>query len=396
VRRCAFFVAFFLIACRALPSEETEVQSEALIGGALGDPGAALYLASGCSATRVGERHILTAAHCVLSNGELDVPYRDGELFRYSNGWNIEPGHAFQWAKVATTIVDQGFRSWREGCNCDGVTSSSSGWALIVTTQPLGNIPIAPVDLDGVGEGETVLQTGYGCAERVDRGSDTQFRIAYNTTRHGETFYIGTTGPAGGGPAAGCPGDSGGPMWRGNAIVGVNSFHRGVRDGVPSSSWASRLSAVGDQLAGHGVTVCRSSEGSCHGSAPTWRTSRLHVLDKCIVPEDGHGEQNGTPIELRACNDEMRQRWIVLADGTFVHATSGRCLDLPGPEPGSRLHLWDCHGGWNQKFWHRDPSNMSVGELCVDVWYEGTADGTPIVGWHCHGGRGQQIGVWLH
>ncbi|MGW4116916.1 extracellular catalytic domain type 1 short-chain-length polyhydroxyalkanoate depolymerase [Actinosynnema sp. NPDC004786] len=75
---------------------------------------------------------------------------------------------------------------------------------------------------------------------------------------------------------------------------------------------------------------------------------------------------------------------------------AGRCLDVPGQSTsaGTRLQVWDCHGGANQQW-----TSTTAGELtvytgsalrCLDAEGGGTAAGTAVIIWNCHGGANQK------
>jgi lysophospholipase L1-like esterase len=73
---------------------------------------------------------------------------------------------------------------------------------------------------------------------------------------------------------------------------------------------------------------------------------------------------------------------------------SGRCLDVygAGTANGTQVILWDCHGGANQS-WTR----TAAGELrvytgkCLDVNANGTANGTKVQIWDCNGTAAQKF-----
>jgi poly(3-hydroxybutyrate) depolymerase len=72
---------------------------------------------------------------------------------------------------------------------------------------------------------------------------------------------------------------------------------------------------------------------------------------------------------------------------------SGRCLDVPNGSTadGTRLQIWDCHGGANQQ-WTYTSSRQLIGSggKCLDANGAGTANGTAVIIWTCHGGANQQ------
>ncbi|BCJ47864.1 lipase [Actinoplanes ianthinogenes] len=82
--------------------------------------------------------------------------------------------------------------------------------------------------------------------------------------------------------------------------------------------------------------------------------------------------------------------------GTVVlsNPQSRRCLDDSSGNgtDGATVHLWDCHGGANQK-WTRTAAGelRGAGGKCLDVYGNGTANGTRVTVWTCHGGANQRF-----
>ncbi|MEV6718037.1 RICIN domain-containing protein [Lentzea sp. NPDC051208] len=96
--------------------------------------------------------------------------------------------------------------------------------------------------------------------------------------------------------------------------------------------------------------------------------------------------------------------------GTITHhdQTGTRtCLDSPDhadEASGTRVILWDCHGGANQQwefvkeagtgFFDSDRTGVfRIGGKCLDAYGGSTAAGTPVILWDCHGGPNQR---WTH
>jgi poly(hydroxyalkanoate) depolymerase family esterase len=82
--------------------------------------------------------------------------------------------------------------------------------------------------------------------------------------------------------------------------------------------------------------------------------------------------------------------------GALRSVGAGKCLDVPGQTttPGTRLQIWDCHGGTNQQW-----TSTAAGELtvysgssprCLDAEGGGTTAGTAAIIWSCHGGANQK------
>lgn len=78
----------------------------------------------------------------------------------------------------------------------------------------------------------------------------------------------------------------------------------------------------------------------------------LIIQGKCATVRD-EGTDNGTPVVLADCDNlKGGQKWLRRADGSLYNPHSGRCLDLPGwvTTNGTRLGIWDCLSGANQRW----------------------------------------------
>jgi hypothetical protein len=60
----------------------------------------------------------------------------------------------------------------------------------------------------------------------------------------------------------------------------------------------------------------------------------------------------GTKVELWPCNGGANQKWTVGSNGTIVGQQSGLCLDVTGADTaaGTPLEIWTCNGGSNQQW----------------------------------------------
>ena len=77
----------------------------------------------------------------------------------------------------------------------------------------------------------------------------------------------------------------------------------------------------------------------------------------------------------------------------LVGSGSGRCVDVPNSTTanGTRVQLWDCHSGSNQRWTYTAGRQLMVfGNRCLDANGAGTGNGTAIIIWDCHGGTNQQ------
>jgi hypothetical protein len=76
-------------------------------------------------------------------------------------------------------------------------------------------------------------------------------------------------------------------------------------------------------------------------------------VEKCVDVDLANGRyDNGDRVHLWDCHGGNNQKFIVQSDGTIrPKSAQHMCLDASaGVSYGSRIHLWQCHGGSNQKF----------------------------------------------
>ena len=80
----------------------------------------------------------------------------------------------------------------------------------------------------------------------------------------------------------------------------------------------------------------------------------------------------------------------------IVGGQSGRCVDVPNSSTtnGTRVQLWDCHGGTNQCWTYSASRQLTVfGTKCLDANGQGTTNGTAAIIWDCNGQANQQWNV---
>jgi O-glycosyl hydrolase len=91
--------------------------------------------------------------------------------------------------------------------------------------------------------------------------------------------------------------------------------------------------------------------------------SELRIAGKCL-DASGQGTSPGTKVILWTCSGGPNQKWTLGIDGTVKGVQSGLCLDVSGAATanGSLVQLWTCSGANNQKWTRPDPAlaNFSI------------------------------------
>jgi secreted trypsin-like serine protease len=267
------------------PEADAEQGDDALIGGKVASATqfpAVVYLKSGCTATKVAPKQLLTAAHCVLDPATVSIRFPKGSKIAIAH----QPGKGYVELEVAAVDVHP---AWLKACE-DAYCAASSvtarldaaDVAVIELTTDLVDVPVATVAAAPLTAGERVTVLGFGCTAGVlvPDGRDA-LSLKYAETRlvsagravHDGSAVLATDVPqvagiysltAGPGAARSkvglCPGDSGGPLYAKRdgvlVVVGVSSNYTlgpEAKDsvGLPITNWHTRL----DDASRHGVAA---------------------------------------------------------------------------------------------------------------------------------------------
>lgn len=197
---------FVVVACGGEVSERMagDIEQRGIINGSLShDPTVVLY---GCTATIVGPRTVISAAHC------------------------FHPAHA---ANGTRTLKVSGKNIRADFYAHPSFDGRYHDVAIGFTEEDLD---VAPRRLGDDMSGGSATITGFGC------NSGRDLRQGYGTQRSGAVniyanrkYHSGYM-VAGRGGAVGCPGDSGGPAFQGGALVGVI-----VRTDLSDDTFITRL-----------------------------------------------------------------------------------------------------------------------------------------------------------
>lgn len=158
----------------------------------------AVYSIGGCTATFVSDSTMVTAGHCVSPGGRISLRNR---------------------SKATSTKIIRNPRYTGVGLQDTAIVLFAPG-----TSQHW-----LPIQKQAVAQNDDVLIVGYGCT--LSSGASGKKRIGSNKIDRLSNGVIhlrrSTTSPEGGTDATLCPGDSGGPLLKGNTIVGIASYWDG-------------------------------------------------------------------------------------------------------------------------------------------------------------------------
>jgi V8-like Glu-specific endopeptidase len=245
------------------PQERIGGVSPELIGG---DAGVApftsvLDIQNGCTAVMIGPNQILTAAHCVV-----DIDYEAGLPMKTTIRSRYAPGAFIQVANASSITSDTGWFSSAivsVDVHPSYLSTCSGGCQYTFSLHPpfppdLAVITIAthfpacfglPALFVSPQFGDKVEEVGYGCEDHLggNRPSPPRFKIAEDTLLDPSDWevplsfpvtdvaafsenYVITRGVMSGGQASLCPGDSGGPLFRGSLtnggyVAGINAYY---------------------------------------------------------------------------------------------------------------------------------------------------------------------------
>lgn len=245
------FVSIVFIAFFAGPQ-----LAQALIGGRLANqgefPSVVWLLGVNCTATKIGPKHLLLAAHCIDRDGYGKAVLKGDPVDIYIG---VEPARMRHERLVAEEIFVH--PSWTAHVNKTHALEKTLGkpgvidLAVIVTNKIIRNVPDERLEFSPVRPGVAVVIGGYGCDAFGSRPSDT-YKVALKRIYQVKpsVFGVGPEDASGNSYSMGCEGDSGGPVHVLSAraaprIVGVNSFVRGAFDVNPDGSLRSRRSGPG-------------------------------------------------------------------------------------------------------------------------------------------------------
>jgi beta-glucanase (GH16 family) len=159
------------------------------------------------------------------------------------------------------------------------------------------------------------------------------------------------------------------------------------------------VDVAGDDTGGNGTPVqlwdCQSWAKDQH-----WllKNGELQTLGRCLDVIN-QGTAGGSRLQLWDCWGGPNQKWVTRPNGTLVNVGSGRCLDTPGGNTanGTQLQIWDCNGTGAQTFSYNGGASNIIGPAgkCVDVAGDDVGgDGAAVQLWDCQDWARDQNWAW--
>lgn len=177
----------------------------------------------------------------------------------------------------------------------------------------------------------------------------------------------------------------------------------GLPPGLAISS-AGQITGWPDTPGTYTTTVTATdSLGASSSASFTWNISqaantgsagqvKVANSGKCLDDPAGN-TATGTKLDIWTCNGGTNQKWTVVQDGTL--RVSGKCLDVAGggTANGSAVQLGTCTAGAASQRWQVGASAELINShsgRCLDVAGASTANGSKLDLYTCNGGTNQR------
>lgn len=244
-----------------------------------------------CSATLIGPRTVLTAAHCV--HGE-------------KSGW------------FANDFIGESWSEVRSHPNYD--KNSDYDIALVILDSSVDNVTPARLGKASVSAGDPLTLIGYGYSNNdTSTWRPNEKYVGENTVSSVDPLWFAYKGHSNN-----CSGDSGGPAFTGDALVGVHAWGDGNKACSATTGWDVRVDIYIDWLIDNAADSLSFADGS-QSNTPDSPISTPPVPTQPDTPTTASISmtksdfQIGESIRVAFTNlPENKRDWI----GLYEHGTS--------------------------------------------------------------------------
>lgn len=176
-----------------------------------------------------------------------------------------------------------------------------------------------------------------------------------------------------------------------NGVLGASGHHAATKSPVPSGPLVLGRFKANGQPDHYATFVGGISNFAVYpyAAAPTAPAAAgpvpLTASPANCIDNDHGNTTDGSKIGIWTCHGGDNQKLDIRSDGTV--RVQGKCLDAAGDGTanGTLITLWTCNGGLNQRFLPRADGSIHnpVSGRCVDLDHANTTPGTQLWLWDC-------------
>ncbi len=268
-------------------------------------------LSSGCTATLIGPRTVLTAAHCVTY--DKFPPYNTQSYLTFQIEYPFGTQH-FEASRIVIhpQYVPPGYAVGDE---------EHHDVAVIQLAEEVAGVTPAALATTVPEEGDSITLLGYGFTDNYSNDIGTKYRAAnyVDAIYEGEYSFEGASGDVGNI----CSGDSGGPDFATQGgyevLIGVHSYSMGTADDYcDQNGYSMRVDSHLSWIQSEALGDLPSTLG--------WDTTPPYL--KILAPKDGVSTQGDLSVWGDTWDESGISSVELWVDGNYVDETSSIFFDF--------------------------------------------------------------------